>query len=453
MNLIIYAAHYGYELEIKWKQIGDMPLRKILYNTVNIILTIFDAASLNGNEYDYNDAVVIRYALPEAWIRYDHQAIFTELMNAKAALLAMMQMPVQRSWADKLQEVQLKREVAGTSRIEGAEFTERELDAAMRETPEQLETRSQKQAAAAVATYRWIATLPTDFPIDQNLIRDVHRRLVTGCDDDHCVPGQLRAPDENVTFGAPRHRGVEGGEHCAEAMRQLAESVQTSFRAHDPLIQALTLHYHFAAMHPFIDGNGRTARALEALMLQRTGLRDTLFIAMSNYYYENITAYLNILNDTRTGEHDLTPFLKFGLKGIESQCRRLFAEIRQHVAKALFRNTMTDLFVRMKSPRKRVMSERHLQLLNLLLAEEEMTLSILTEKTRHFYTVKNPFKALIRDLNYLIRLQAVRFKKLPEDGEYLLTINMDWATQITETEFFKRVKTMPKGKVHGFLSK
>jgi Fic family protein len=39
-------------------------------------------------------------------------------------------------------------------------------------------------------------------------------------------------------------------------------------------------------MHPFLDGNGRTARALEALMLQRTGLRDTLLIAMSNYSYE-----------------------------------------------------------------------------------------------------------------------------------------------------------------------
>jgi Fic family protein len=38
------------------------------------------------------------------------------------------------------------------------------------------------------------------------------------------------------------------------------------------VIQALALRYHFAAMHSFMDGNGRTARALEALMLQRVGL-------------------------------------------------------------------------------------------------------------------------------------------------------------------------------------
>jgi len=79
------------------------------------------------------------------------------------------------SWAEKLQTVQLKREVAGTSRIEGAEFTEKELDAAMKESPEQLETRSQKQVAAAVSTYKWIASLPADKPVDEKLILEVHR--------------------------------------------------------------------------------------------------------------------------------------------------------------------------------------------------------------------------------------------------------------------------------------
>jgi len=396
--------------------------------------------------------MILRYAIPTEWVSYNRLAIVEELTLARAAILALTQMPYQRSWAEQLQSIQLKREVAGTSRIEGAEFTDKELDAAMRETPEQLETRSQKQAAAAVATYRWVARLEGDRPVDEALIREVHRRLVTGCDDDHCAPGRLRQRDENVTFGAPRHRGAEGGTECAEAFRLFAHAVHTTFRDHDPLVQALALHYHFAAMHPFLDGNGRTARALEALMLQRTGLRDTLFIAMSNYYYENKAAYLNALNDAWAQGHDLTPFLKFALKGIENQCRRLLAEIRQHVTKALFRNTVTDLFGRLVSPRKRVISSRHAQLLNLLLDMEEMTLADLSARTRHFYEVKNPYKALVRDLNYLIRLQAVRVKPLAEEKGFLLSINLEWPTQITETEFFRRVQEMPKGKVYGFLS-
>ncbi len=390
--------------------------------------------------------MTIQYERPREWISYDPRAILQALTDAKAAILALTQMPYQRSWADELQQLQLKREVAGTSRIEGAEFTEKELDAALKPTPRQLHTRSQRQAAAAVATYRWIAKLPADQPVDDALIQDVHRRLVTGCDEDHCPPGELRKADQNVTFGTPRHRGVEGGAPCAEALELLVEAMRTTFRGNDPLVQALALHYHLAAMHPFLDGNGRTARALEALMLQRLGLRDTLFIAMSNHYYEEKTAYLQALADARAAGHDLTPFLVFALKGVELQCKRLFAEIRLQVVKALFRNTVSDLFGRLKSPRKRVISARHAQILYLLLDAGEMMLPDLVLKTRSFYSLKNPQKAFIRDLNYLIRLQAIRGERLPDDDTVLLTINLEWPTQITETEFFKRTKDMPKGK-------
>ena len=61
-------------------------------------------------------------------------------------------------------------------------------------------------------------------------------------------------------------------------------------------------------------------------------------------------------------------------------------------------------------------------------------------------------KALIRDLKYLIRLQAMSAQKLQDQQGYILSINLAWPTQITETEFFRRVKDMPKGKVYGFLS-
>jgi Fic family protein len=396
--------------------------------------------------------VAILYETPRHWVHYDLRAVLQPLAEAKAALLALTQIPYQKSWANELQQIQLKREVAGTSRIEGAEFTEKELDAALRRTPEQLETRSQRQAAAAVATYRWIASLPIDRPLDDALVREVHRRLVTGCDDDHCPPGQLRARDQNVTFGTPRHRGVDGGPACESALLGLVEATQTGFRDHDPLVQALALHYHLAAMHPFLDGNGRTARALEALMLQRVGLRDTLFIAMSNFYYEEKAAYLQALNDTRAGSHDLTPFLTFALRGIEVQCRRLFTEISRHVKKALYRNTMNDLFGRLRSPRKRVMSGRHVQILSLLLDEEELALSKLIDRLRFLYTLKNPIKALSRDLNYLIALEAISFERVEGTREPVFRINLEWPTQITETEFFRRVKHFPKGKTYGFLS-
>jgi hypothetical protein len=56
-------------------------------------------------------------------------------------------MPYQRNWIEILQEIQLKREIAGTSRIGGADSTDRELDVALKPdaTTKELLTRSQRQ--------------------------------------------------------------------------------------------------------------------------------------------------------------------------------------------------------------------------------------------------------------------------------------------------------------------
>jgi Fic family protein len=258
----------------------------------------------------------IPYVFPRHWILYEPTKILNALVAARAAVLSLTSTPFQREWVDKLQAIQLKMEVAGTSRIEGAEFTENELDAALKPNPkpEELFTRSQRQAHAAVQTYRWLANLPADRPLNRELIEEVHARIVRGCDDDHCPPGQLRSAAQNVIFGTPRHRGCEGGEPCKSAFDKLVHAVQREYKDHDSLVQALALHYHLAAMHPFLDGNGRTARAVEALMLHRAGLSDTAFIAMSNYYYEEKIQYLQKLGEVRANDCDLTPFLLFGLR-------------------------------------------------------------------------------------------------------------------------------------------
>ena len=394
---------------------------------------------------------MIKYLKPGNWIQYDILKVAGQLATTKATVLSLTTMPYQRSWADKLQVIQLKREVEGTSRIEGADFTDKELDAAMRESAEKLLTRSQRQAAAAVSTYRWIAHLPDDRPIDAELIRETHRRMITGADEDHCPPGQVRRKDENVTFGNPRHRGAEGGAECEQAFADFCRAIQGEFRGHDPLIRALAVHYHFAAMHPFLDGNGRTARALEALALQREGLKDTLFIAMSNYYYEEKNAYLTALAEVRAHDQDLTAFLLFGLRGIAQQCQRLLNEIQTNVRKALFRNMMYDLFPRLKSPRKRVMAKRQLEILKIMLDVDSITLPEFLDRTDSLYkNLRNPVKAAVRDLMYLIRLKAISSEKIREN-DYRFSARLEWPTEITETEFFAQVKQMPKAKSQSFL--
>lgn len=394
---------------------------------------------------------MIRYELPRRWIHYDANLIMAALVEAKSAVQALTTLPYQKSWVEALQELQLKREVAGTSRIEGAEFTERELEEAIRPnvSPEELRTRSQRQANAAMRTYRWLCEVPVDRPISDDLVREIHRRLVTGCDDDHCPPGALRGRDHNVTFGIPPHRGVEGGPSCEEALDRLLQSAQTEFRDHDPLVQALASHYHLAAMHPFLDGNGRTARAMEALMLRRAGLTDRAFVAMSNYYYDEKPAYLRLLSEVRQGHHNLTPFLVFALHGVRIQCERLTAEIRKQMQRALFRDTMYSLFNRLKTQRKRVIGERQIELLKMLLNEDEVGTNDLYSRVHFAYkSKKDGLKAFARDILQLEGLQSLKFSA---DYERIF-INLDWPQQIDETEFLRQMKAMPKAKTFKFLS-
>ena len=139
------------------------------------------------------------------------------------------------------------------------------------------------------------------------------------------------------------------------------------FRGHDRIIQAMAAHYHIGAMHPFDDGNGRTARALEAFMLRAAGVNDMVMVSLSNYYYEHKDEYLAALYESRESGHDLTPFLRFALPAVAERCNALATEIVTHSKRMLYREFAHSLFGRLRSPRRRALAERQLRILNALL--------------------------------------------------------------------------------------
>jgi Fic family protein len=404
---------------------------------------------------------VIQYRMPEHWIKYDPSEIVKELTEAKAAVLSLTSIPIQRSWAEALQEIELKREVAGTSKIEGADFTDREFEEAVAEKVNEGHlTRSQRQARAAIHTYRYIAKLSGDQAISEELVHDIHRRIVTGCDDDHCAPGELRSGDQNVTFGRPRHRGADGGVECVSAFKRLFGAINQEFRSHDGLVQALTAHYHIGAIHPYQDGNGRTARALEALLLKRADLKDTLFIAMSNYYYDEKDTYLAMLSSVANNGYNLTEFLKFGLKGIAAQAHRLLREIRRHVSRTLYREVMFEMYGRLKSTRKRALASRQLAILDTALRRDGFVNleEMMTTLDPTYSGLASSSKAFVRDVNQLIQLGALdvqRDKLLPGRGyfsQYSVAARLNWPTEITETEFYEQINQMPQAKTRILLT-
>ena len=385
---------------------------------------------------------VSRYIVPQRWVNYDAAAVFNLLVEAKTAAGVLRQMPYLHQWIEQAHEEQLRLEAAGTSRIEGAEFTQREQEEALAsDYPYHTGlTRSQRQLRCAADTYRWLQAQSAERPVTSDFVFDIHRRIVTGCDDDHCEPGGLRPNGWNVTFGTPICRGAEGGVECQTAFDSLCAAIADEFRQHDPIIQAVATHYHIGAMHPFGDGNGRTARALEAFMLRRAGVNDVVMVSLSNYYYEHKDQYLATLNQSRRNGHDITPFLMFALRAIVDRCNVLSAEIADNHRRILFREFANSLFGQLRSPRRRVLAERQLRILDILLDIDSIHLNSLLERAQtHYEHLKFPDRALFRDISELYLLGAILIGG-PSDN---IALNLDWPQDFSESELLNAYENMP----------
>lgn len=383
---------------------------------------------------------VSRYTTPQRWIRYDPEAVFELLVKAKTAAGVLSRMPYLPQWIEQIHEEQLRLEAAGTSRIEGAQFTPLEEEEALAPYPPTATslTHSQRQLRAADTTYRWLRSLPSDQWVNTRFILDVHRRIVTGCDDDHCQPGALRPDGWNVTFGSPLCRGVEGGAQCHFAFDSFCAAIAGEFHQHDRIIQAIATHYHVGSMHPFGDGNGRTARALEAFMLRQAGVNDMVMVSLSNYYYEHKDEYLTALFASRRQDHDLTPFLRFALGAVAERCDAVAAAITAHHERTLFREFARSLFGQLRSPRRRVLADRQLRILEVLLDGGATRLDELVNRVRVDYGgLKFPVRALSRDLVQLIDLSAIMLH------EERVTVNLAWPQQFSDSELLARYESLP----------
>jgi hypothetical protein len=110
---------------------------------------------------------------------------------------------------------------------------------------------------------------------------------------------------------------------------------------------------------------------------------------------------------------------------------------------------------RLQTKRKRVIAGRQLAILeHLLTCSEVEWFSFYKDVIELYDNVKNPSKALFRDLNRLLGLRAIssRYEGVEQDSrELILWVRLDWPSEITETEFFPKVSTFPRSKENLFM--
>ncbi len=184
----------------------------------------------------------------------------------------------------------------------------------------------------------------------ENYNRDVLKNLELS---EGTVPGKLREHSVivgNVYRGAP-------AEECAFLLDKLCDWLNgPNFEAPDEelripyaLIKAIIAHVYLAWIHPFGDGNGRTARLMEFHVLFASGIPLPAAHLLSDHYNFTRTAYYHELAKASASGGDLIPFLFYALQGLLDGLRGQIALIREQQLRVTWENYVFDQFRALKS--------------------------------------------------------------------------------------------------------
>lgn len=132
-----------------------------------------------------------------------------------------------------------------------------------------------------------------------------------------------------------------------------------------PVIRAGIVHYELVRIHPFVDGNGRTARAMAMLVLYAEGYDVKRFFSLEDYFDKDIQEYYRaILSVQQHAERDATYWLEYFSYGLAVELDR----IREQVLKL-----SQDIKLKNKLGTQVALSERQIILLELLQSTGQIT--------------------------------------------------------------------------------
>ena len=206
----------------------------------------------------------------------------------------------------------LMEEAISSSQLEGAATT-REVAKKMLAEGRAPRDRGEKMILNNFLTMRRIVELRTE-PLTPQLVLEVHRRIAEDALDVADAAGRLRRPNERVEVsdveGNLLHDPPSANELPArlEAMCDFANARTPDYFIH-PVIRGIILHFWLAYDHPFVDGNGRTARALFYWQMLHAGYWLFEFVSISQILRKAPVQYGTAFLQTETDDNDLTYFI------------------------------------------------------------------------------------------------------------------------------------------------
>lgn len=242
-----------------------------------------------------------------------------------------------RRWTGLLRRVLFARNIRGSNSIEGYEVSlDDALSIALMEDEEPLD--AEQETKAAVVGYRnamtYILQIADDphFSYSEGVIKSLHFMMLHYALDKS--PGRWRSGVVYVRDDDTGQIVYEGPDaiEVPNLMSELVTDLNATGELH-PMVRAAMAHLNLAMIHPFRDGNGRMARALQTLVLAREGILVPEFASIEEYLGRNTPAYYAVLAETGQGswhpENAAQPWLRFTLTAHFRQARTMQERIKE----------------------------------------------------------------------------------------------------------------------------
>lgn len=151
-----------------------------------------------------------------------------------------------------------------------------------------------------------------------------------------------------------------------------------------PVIRAGIAHYILVAIHPFVEGNGRTIRAFASLILMREGFNIKKFFSIEEHFDNDLAGYYDAFmkvdsQSPNIGARDLTPWLEYFTGALASELEKIKDKVRK---------LSVDSRLKVKFGEQIALSERQMRLIEYLsdqggagMAELKRVLPMVSEDT------------------------------------------------------------------------
>lgn len=343
-------------------------------------------------------------------------AFWNSIGEARSKCLHLARTPLPPQLAREMERVYLAKGARASAAIEGNSLDEEQAVAAVAgrlEVPESQEylQRELENVIHALAGIEAEVHRDGRFEITPQKLRELNRAVLEGLDlEEHVVPGELRTTGiavGTVYRGAPaRDLELLLGSLCdwleGPDFERDEEDRATEFL--HAFLAAVVAHLYIAWIHPFGDGNGRTARLVEFGILTAAGIPSVAAHLLSNHYNATRSHYYRQLERASKSGGDPVPFLAYAAEGFVGELQQQLDVVHALILQATWMNYVHSLF-----PQPTLTARRRRDLVLALPSDRHVPradLQALTPRLAEAYAGKKA-KTVTRDLNALAALDLI----------------------------------------------